>query len=67
MTPKVFVQPREPELEQALLALADLGRNDGGCGQDVTGSENQEYQAHAGHVPGCVLSENVDLLNKLVI
>ena len=42
VTPEVFVEPREPVLEVALLALADLGRNDGRSGQDVASPEDQE-------------------------
>jgi hypothetical protein len=57
VAPEVLVEPGEPELEQSHLALADLGRDDGGRGHQVTEPENEEDYAHARNVPAGVLSE----------
>ena len=67
MAPEVLVERGEPELEQSLLALDDLGRDDGGGREDVAGAEDKEDQTDARNVPRSVISVNRKKLNFKIL
>lgn len=57
MAPKVLVEPRKPQLEQALASFTNLGWNGPARREDIANSKEGEHEAETRNLPRSVLSK----------